>query len=331
MPLIPAFGTAIQTSDVALMLQDQLSGMGDFLTQDVGSLNWIEAMTNARCLATALQFIKLMSNQLSPNSANIFLNRWATIYNTLGLYSPEAIENYVELKQAEFGTPPTISNIDTYLTDTLGDVFIDVEWTPELQFLATTDPVTQVTLDGYSYKTPLYNTLVYIWQPRDGYDNLLLPTSAFNAIADSWRQIMESWNPSYITFITMNLTNRGFQDGYGNNYNGLNFNNYLDGYNIISGSAGSTTINGTNTAFFLYPDNQPGDFQGAVSEGFNPPLQVVDDRGVLQTYFVLSVQSNTQLTLTTPLLNNITNRTYRTLGFILDTSGVLDYGGLFNL
>lgn len=330
MPLIPAFGTAIQTSDLAFMLQDQLSGMGDFLTQDVGTLNWIEAMTNARCLASALQFIKLMSNQLSPNSANIFLNRWAQIYNTLGLFDPEAIENYVELKQAEFGTPPTISNIDTYLADTLGNVFIDVEWTPELQFLATTDPLTQVN-PGHPYKTPLYNVLVYVWQPRDGYDNLLMPDSVFNSIEESWRAVMESWNPSYITFITENLSNRGFEDGYANNYNGLNFNNYLDGYNVISGSSGSTTITGTGTAFLLYPNGQPGDFAPAVNEGFFPPLQVIDDAGALQTYFVSAVASNTSLTITTPLVNNITNRTYRTLGFILDNNGILDYGGLFNI
>lgn len=331
MPLVPAFGTSMLNSDVALMLQDQLAGMGDFLTTDVGTLNWIEAYTNARALATALQFLKLMANQLSPDNATIFLSRWAQIYNTLGLADPAAIEEIIETKQAEFGQPPTLTNIDTLLTEFLGNIFIDVEVAPELQPLATTNPALQVTQQGNPYKTPLYNTLVYVWQPRDGYDNLLTPTNIFNATVESWRGIMEAWNPSYITFITMNLTNRGFQDGYGNNYNGLNFNNYLDGYNVVSGSAGSTTINGTDTAFFLYPDNQPGDFQGAVAEGFNPPLQVVDDLGVLQTYFVLSVQSNTQLTLTTPLINNITNRTYRTLGFILDTSGVLDYGGLFNL
>lgn len=330
-PLVPAFGTSMQSSDVNFMLQDQLAGMGDFLNSDVGSLNWCEAYTNARALAIALQFIKLMANQLSPGSSSIFLNRWAQIYNTLGLADVHAIEMYIQDKQSEFGTPPILTNLDTFMTQTLGNIFIDLEVAPELQFLATTNPAVQVTQQGNPYKTPLYNTFVYVWQPRDGYDNLLTPNNIFNATVDSWRQIMEAWNPSYITFITMNLTNRGFEDGYANNYNGLNFNNYLDGYNVISGTAGSTTITGIGTAFFLYPNNQPGDFQGALSEGFNPPLQVVDDAGVLQTYFVLSVQNNTQLTLTTPLVNNITNRTYRTLGIITDTNGILDYGGLFNL
>lgn len=328
---IPAFGTSLQTSDIALMLQDQLAGMGDFLTTDVGSLNWIEAYTNARCLASALNYIRLMANQLAPATSSVFLNRWAAIYNTLGANSVDDIEDNIEVKQAEFGTPPNLTNIDTYLTGILGNVFIDIETVPELQFLATTDPVNQVIINHNPYKTPLYNTLVYVWQPRDNQDNLLMPDSIFNPLEESWRTVMESWNPSYITFITMNLQNRGFEDGYADGYNGLNYNNYLDGYNVINATAGSTTITGVGTAFYLYPNNQPGDFAPAVNEGFFPPLQVMDDAGVLQTYFVSAVASNTSLTITTPVVNNITMRTYRTLGFILDTGSVLDYGGLFNI
>ena len=331
MPLIPSFGTSFQVSDVSFLLQDQLNGMGDFLTQEIGSLNWCEALTNARALATAKGYITLLANQLSPNSASVYLNRWAIIYNTLGLSNPAAIEDYIELKQAQFGTPPFLNNLNSYMQEQLGPIFIDLEWTPELQKLATTDPVTQITEDGYAYSSPLSNVMVYVWQPRDNQDNLLMPTSIFNATVDSYRGIMEAWNPAYITFITMNLTNRGFQDGYGNDYNDHIYNNYLDGYNVISGTAGSMTITGTDTAFLVYPDGSEGDFIGAVTEGYYPPIQVVDDSGVLQTYYVSAVSSNTSLTITTPLINNITNRTYRTLGFLLDTDGILDYGGLFNI
>jgi hypothetical protein len=330
MPLIPAFGTALTASDIALMLIDQLNGMGDFMTQEVGSLNWCEAMTIARALASGLQFITLMSNQLSPEGASIYLPRWASVYNALGLSNTEDIEQYIGLKQAQFGTPPTLSNLNTYLQEQLGSIFINLQWAPELQFLATTNPTVQITEEGLPYTAPLCTVFVYVWQPRDNQDNLLMPNSIFQQTVESYRGIMEAWNPSYITFITMNLTNRGFYDGYGNGYNGLNYNNYQDGYNVISGTAGSSTITGTDTAFYLYPYGEVGDFAGPVNEGFYPPLQVVDDLGVLQTYFVASVQNNTQLTLTTPIINNITNRTYRTLGFVLDTDGILDNGGLFN-
>jgi hypothetical protein len=328
---IPSFGSQIQFGQLQLLLQDQLAAMGDYLTTDVGSLNWIEAMTNARALTTAYQLISLLSSQLTPQTSSVFLNRWAAIYNIAGLNNPQAIEQFIELKQAQFGTPPLTSNVNTYLTNTLGNLFIDVEVAPELQPFASTGPVTAIdNADGYYYTTPLSRIFVYLWQLRDNKDNLLIPTNAFNLIANSWLQYMEEWCPAGYEFIPLNLTNRGFQDGYADGYNGTNFNNYLDGYNIVSGTSGDNHLVGIGTAFLTYPDGSDGDFVRAVSEGFFPPIQIVDDNNQLQTYFVLSVQNNTHLTLTTNLINNITHRTYRTLGCVLDTPGMLDAGMLLN-
>lgn len=327
---VPAFGTSLINSDLAFLLQDQLNAMGDYLTQDVGSLNWIEAYVNARALAADKQYIQLLANQLSPAGATIFLQRWAVMYNTLGLNNEQDIKNYIELKQSQFGTAPTFNNIKQFMQSKLGSIFLDLEWTPELQPLATTDPIQQISEDGYAYASPLSTVMVYVWQPRDNQDNLLMSNAEFNAKVESYRSIMQEWNPSTIEFITMNLTNRGNCDGYGGGYNGLNYNNYLDGYNVVSGVLGTNVITGVNTTFKTYSDGGFGDFQGAVSEGYNPPIQIVDDAGVLRTYFVASVQSNTQLTTTTPILGGITNRTYRTLGFILDTVPMLDNAGLFN-
>lgn len=327
---IPAFGTSIQHSDLAFLLQDQLNGMGDYLTQEVGSLNWIESLIWARALNACKQYITLLANQLSPASASIFLERWAAIYNALGLNNPVSIQQYIELKQSQFGTPPILSNINSFFQQQLGEIFIELQWTPELQPLATTDPINQISVDGYAYSAPLCNVLVYVWQPRDNQDNLLVPNSLFNTTVESYHQIIESWNPAYISFITMNLQNRGNQDGYGGGYNGLNYNNYLDGYNVVSGTTGTTTISGTNTTFLSYPGGEPGDFIEAVSEGYFPPIQIVDDSNQLHTYYVSRVLSNNILTITTPLKNNITNRTYRCLGLVLDTPGMLDFGMLAN-
>ena len=72
----------------------------------------------------------------------------------------------------------------------------------------------------------------------------------------------------------MVLQNRGNQDGYAGGYNGQNYNNYLDGYNVISASSGSNVINGIGTAFEV-------DFSG-VTKQYNPPLQAVDHDGILQ-------------------------------------------------
>jgi hypothetical protein len=328
MPIIPSLGTSSQTSDIAFLLQDQLNAMGDFLTQEEGSLNWCEAYCNARALSTCKNYLSLLANQLSPNSSSIFLYRWAQIYNVLGISSYKAIQDYVEFKQSEFGTPPTLTNLNSFLENKLGSIFINLQWAPELQPFATNDPVNQISQDGYPYNAPLNNVFIYVWQPRDNKDNLLMPNSIFNNTVETYRQIIEPWNPSYISFTTMNLTNQGFQDGYANNYNGLNYNNYLDGYNVVSGLAGSNTLTGIGTAFKSYPNGSYGDFILAVNENYYPPIQIVDDNNALQTYYVLAVNSNTSLTLTSNLINNITNRTYRCLGFCFDSQN-LD-SSLFN-
>ena len=331
MPIVPSFGTSIKNSDVSFLLQDQLSAMGDFLTQEVGSLNWCEAYTNARSLAYDKQFITLMANQLSPNSASIFLNRWAQIYNTTGLADPKSIEDYIETKQVQFGTPPTLNNLKTYFQKALGEVFIDLEWAPELQQFATTDGYQQIEVDGYAYNAPLNKVYVYLWQPRDNQDNLLMTNAQFNSISESYHSIIEGWNPSYITFQTLNLTNRGNQDGYGGGYNGMSYNNYLDGYNVVSAVAGGNTITGINTTFLSYPGNViPGDFEESIAGGFNPPIQIVDDAGEMHTYYISQVISNALMTTTTLIINNITNRTYRCLGCVLDTSGMTDGGMLLS-
>ena len=325
---IPAFGSQSQFGQLNLLLTDSLNGMGDFLTQEEGSLNWCEALVNSRAINTAYQFLTLLSNQVSPESASIYLNRWANVFNCAGLSDPNAIENFIELKQAQFGTPASLSNMNIYLTNLLGSIFLNIQWAPELQQYATSNPFVQISEDGGTYNAPLQTVYVYVWQPRDNQDNLLMPTNQFNNTVSLWQKYVQEWCPSGFEFITLNLTNRGFQDGYGNNYNGLNYNNYLDGYNVISGTAGSTTLTGVGTAFLLYPNGQIGDFAISIDSGFTPPIQIVDDTNTLQTYYVLSVQSNTSLTLTTPLINNVTSRTYRCLGEILDQNGMLDGGQL---
>ena len=337
---VPSFGCAQQTSDPTLLLNDLLNGMGNYFTKEEGSLNWIECYVYARALARSKQFINLMANQLSPATVSILLPDWSQIYNISSLADPGTTKRFIEFKQTLFSTPPILSNITTYFQNQLGPLFIDLEWRPELQKYATTDPTVQVSEDGYAYSSPLSAVMVYVWQPRTNQDVLTYPTNLFNQTVDSYHAIIEDWNPAYIGFITINLTNRGFGDGYCDNHFGSAFFtnpliNYVDGYNVVSGTAGSAVLTGVGTTFNSFPvgstSNFQGDFEGAVAEGFNPPVQIVDDLGALQTYFVLSVQSNTQLTLTTPLINNVTSRTYRTLGILLDTPGMLDDAMLFNV
>ena len=193
-----------------------------------------------------------------------------------------------------------------------------MEWRPELQQFATTDPTVEIEQEGHAYASPLSTVMVYVWQPRDNQDNLLMPDNVFNGIVDSYHTVISGWNPAYASFETMNLIYAGNNQDY----------SYADGYNVIDGYAGSTAITGVNTVFKLYGNGHPGDFIQAVNEGFYPPLQVVDDLGQLHTYYVASVTDNTHLTLTTPVINNITLRSFRCLGILTDFPGATD-GMLF--
>lgn len=324
MSLIPSLGSSAQSSDLHFILDDLLNGMGDYLTNEIGSLNWIECLVNARALAQDKQFITLMANQLSPASSSVYLESvWALIYNTLGLSDEEAIKNYIEFKQQLFNQPPTFSNLLQFFQFVLDSIFIDLQVAPELQKFATVDPTVQIAQDGYAYSSPLSRQLVYCWQPRDNQDNLLMSNEVFNQTVDNWHAIIESWNPAYLEFQSMILSNRGNQNGYGGGYHGLAYNNYLDGYNVVSCTAGSSTITGTNTTFDI-------DFGRGVSAGWTPPIQIVDDSGTLRTYYVLTVTDPTHLQLTQANHGDISSRTYRCLGIVFDTPGMLDGGGLFH-
>ena len=148
------FGQSVQQSDLNFALQDQLSGMGDYLDTDVGSLNWIECYVMARANTAMKQFLTLMSNQLTPASASVFMDRWSAIYSVGNLNLNDA-KKLITLKQSEFGSNPTATNLTGLLSSMLGNIFIDVEVAPELIGTATNDPVNQIVLNGGAYQTPL--------------------------------------------------------------------------------------------------------------------------------------------------------------------------------
>lgn len=325
---IPAFGTTNNWSSRAVFQKDSVSGMGDYLTTEIGSLAWIEATVVATLFDTAFGLLKLMANQIQPAASSAYLSRWADIYNIQGLSSTSLIRTKLQEIQFLTGTPPTLSNVRDFLKELLGSCFLGVQWAPENQYLASNE-LDQLFI-RQQFQMPLSEFLIYVWQPRDNQDNILMPNNVFNEIVESYRTLLENWSPHFAEIVTMNLINRGNQDGYGGGYNGMNYNNYLDGYNVITGTTGSNIVHGRFTTFtkdffpainaFLFPK----------SADVSPPLQIVDDNNNIQTYYVKSVQSDTQLTLTTPMVSNVFRRTYRTLGIPFDTIGALDYGSLFN-
>ena len=326
----PPFGTNGSWNSTGILLRDALNGMGDFMTQEVGSLSWIEAKVMSQLCDTAFNFLDLMSNQIQPASASIYLPRWAQIYNLQGLSNTVAIQQQIQLIQSLTGTPPSLSEVRMLLSSVLGSCYIDTQWVPENQGNATIDPYTDLVVDKLQYQMPLANFFVYIWQPRDNQDNLLMSNAQFTQVIQSYQTLLNTWLPHFTQVITMNLVNRGNNDGYGTGQYGFNYNNYQDVFNVINCSAGTNVITGTNTTFTQDFFPQPGSSVLPYSIMRTPPIQIVDDTGQLQTYYVETVNSDTSMTLTTNVFNSITNRTFRGLGCVTDTPGMCDIGMLFN-
>lgn len=298
-----------------LLLNDLLAGMGDGITQEEGSLAWIEAFTISRMLAGLFNFIQLLSNQLTPNNVSIYADRWAAIYG-LGVLGNGIlptnlayIQQYMALKEAVFGTPPNLSATIEYIAAVIGNIFIDIEWSPEIQYLATRAPLTGDEV----WFSPLSVMFVRIWQPRDNEDNLLMPDNVFITLHNQYKAFVQQWQPAYIGVRNKWLQYPG-NDGYGS---------YEAGTNVVSGTAGSSTLLGIDTAF-------ESDLADVNALGYEMPVEVVDDNGDLQTYLVKTVNSDTSLTLVSPIINNITNRRVRLLGIQMDENLALDAGMLFN-
>lgn len=324
---VPSFGSNSQWDAMGVLLRDSLQGQGDYLTQQVGSLAWIEARVIAQMFQTAFNYLQLMSNQIQPASSSIYLPRWANVYNLQGLSNIEQILSTIGLIQSLTGTPPNYDNVNYILQQLLGQIYVGfvsgqtgLVSNPENQYLATYDPFLQVITEGNQYAMPLAELYVYVWQPRDNEDNKLITDLQFNSlVTSSYQQILNNWLPHYTEIITMNLQYSG---------NG-NSGDYATGYNVVSGSATSTTLTGVNTTFTkdFFPQAAHNTLPFSIMR--TPPIQIVDDAGKLQTYFVSLVNSDTSITLTSPIVNNITSRTYRTLGWCLDLEPPLNGGILF--
>jgi hypothetical protein len=313
-----AFGRNSQWTPKNILLRDNLSGMGDYITDEVGSLNWIICNTNAQMDASAFNLVQLLSEQVNASTSSVYLPEWAQVYNLQGLSSTQAILEQIQLIQSITGTPPTLANVRSFLQAFLGQIFIDVQWAPENQQNATIDPITDLFIDNLPYEQPLANLLVYVWQPRDNQDNLLMPTPVFNSLLETYRPILQNWLPAFTQIETMNLVNLGNQQGY-------NFPSYIITF------AGQTAVVGNNTTFTQDFFPQSGSTSVPFSINRNPPIQVVDANNVLQTYYVASVVNDGALHLTAPAVSNTNGfTTYRTLGFVTDTPGMVDGGSLFN-
>jgi len=318
------------------MLNDLSSGMGDGLTAEVGSIAWCEAYAGARLFNSLLDYGRLMAAQLDAPDSTVYQDRWQKIFATS--MTSASFKQYSSILQNQTNFPPTINNVTGFLQQLLGNIFISIQWKQELQPLATSDPASV----PFGWNCPLWQLFAYVWQPRDNQDHILIPNNYYQNMVDSYRIYTQNWIPVGVQLITYQLNNRGNQNGYCNNYHpGVTDGsmNYADGVNVVSGTSGGDVLTGSTTTFtkdfftsITYGYEQGFETAPAVipTLTLTPPIQIVDDNNNVQTYYVKTVNSDNSLTLTTPIISNITNRTYRCLGIIADSANMLDNASFNN-
>ena len=275
------------------------------LPKEQGTMAWVEALVFARLLNGLLNYVRLMAAQLDPAEASVFLQRWQNIY-VAHVADPKT---YIEQIELETNTPPNLANIINFIKAVNPD-FLTAEWIP-LQnptFASFAPPA-----DGYTFSSVVSTILIHQWWPRDLNDHYLQSYSQFQQYTNTWQLVIKNWVPANTELFGCVFTNAG-GDGAGNI-------TFQDGYNNpVSGTIGSATLTSTLSAAdstFLT------DFKSVYNgELTGQPIEIVDDTNTVNTFYVASVQSATQLTLTKPLLQTITGRTYRTLGIVLSISGL---------
>lgn len=311
MALLYLVGQNEENSELDLLLKDNLLSMGSAVTSAQGSLAWIEAYAIANCQMAALNFIRLLSNQLTPTQMSVFARRFAAIYNLNATGTNVIPDNLpqlqetIALKEALFGTPNTFSNVYQYISAVLGQIFIDLEFNYQIQNTASGFiPPQTPPLPWFS---PLSIMYVREWQPRDNQDNILMPTPLFLTTKNSYKAFVQEWLPAYGAVQNMQLLYTG-NDTVAPQYGTSNTITAVAGANVITGNGGCAFE--TDLA--------------AVANGLLLPIEVVDDLNQVHTYHVTQVIDNNHVVIKENVINAITARSYRLLGIQMDVNYALD-------
>ncbi len=290
-------GGSQQNTEHELLLNDLNYDSGTGITATVGSIAWCENYAIAKALASSWMAVRTFKNQFFPTTMGVSIPEWE---QTLGIIPPTgATISSRQLAIAQkfnlLTEPPTKQQITDILNGLLSGIFIDVEFLPiTLNLGSLPGGVTipgGVTLPSGNWLAPLYNVAIRIWQPRDKFNNLLMPNPQFNSLYRMFYSTLVNYLPAYSLF------------------HPLQYQYQIAG--TISASATSNTITGAGTTFTT---------QLAVGK----TIEVVDDLGVLQTYTIATIINNTSLTIVGTTVNSLTGCFARKIGFFLDFAKNLD-------
>jgi hypothetical protein len=113
---------------IELLQQGYESALGTALASEYGTLAWVENHATARVLADLSKAAIRLANQWDPNRMTDFLPRWEKILGIVPLPEETLNDRRIEvtLRLSLTGEPPTYQVIYDFLSELLGDLFIDL-------------------------------------------------------------------------------------------------------------------------------------------------------------------------------------------------------------
>ncbi len=285
-PLFRTGGAADSLQE--LLLRSLNDARGSAVEAVPGTVAWVEDMALARVMFAASEAVRRLAYQFDPLRMTAFLERWENILKIVpGI---EATDNErrrtVAAKFALIGTPPFVQNVKDYLDALIGNVYV------ETLRINSADAETYVpngvvipggiTIPAGEWSSTVSHIPIRVAQP------LAMIDAEFYSTVGSFKPFLYDYLPAYVSF---------------------DWGRFCTVNGTISLPNGSDTVTGTGTLFLTDPG-------GAIEIG--EEIEVYDNAGVLVTVTVVSVETDTSLTVTTYNGTSITNKEWKRFGFFLD-------------
>lgn len=287
------FRTAANTDNlVQVMLEAITQARGTAYASDRGSVVWIENLAIAKTLADAWETARRFSLQFDPVKMSVFVERWEKILSIIP--APNETMNERRRTIAEkfklFINPALSQAVQDMLAKLIPDIFLNIIYSDTTNATSyvpggVTIPG-GVTLTSGAWRTSIHNLAVRVFQPSSMTD------LDFYDQANKFRRAFDSYIPAYVTY---------------------SWGRFAEAEGTISLPANTLTVTGDSTQFI----NSPG---GALVAG--DQIEVFDDEMNVVTLTVDNIFSNNSLQVIVKHTFNITDKTWRRIGFYLDQQNV---------
>lgn len=273
---------------IQVMLNVITSARGTAYASDRGTVVWIENLAIAKTLADAWETARRFSLQFDPARMSIFVERWEKILSIIP--NPGETMNERRRTIAEkfrlFINPALSQAVQDMLAKLIPDIFLNIIYSGTSTATSyvpggVTIPGGVTLLSGAWYSS-IHNLAVRVYQPPS------MTELDFYDQANKFRRAFDSYIPAYVTY---------------------SWGRFALGEGTISLPANTLTVTGNLTQFL----NSPG---GALVAG--DQIEVFDDDMNVVTLTVDNVLSDTSLQVIVKHNVNITDKSWRRIGFYLD-------------